>query len=228
MIILRNLAFYLVFYLSSLPIFFVAAIGVYVSRPLLRKACEGWSAWHRWCCRWLLGIKVVETGTRPEGPAFYAIKHESFFEAIDVPHLFDHPAGFAKQELFEIPAWGKAARAYGAVPVARDEGAKTLRFMVREITPMAAAGRPVVIFPEGTRLPHGERAPLQSGFALLYKLLKLPVVPVAVNSGPLYHRRWKRSGTLTIHFGEAISPGLSREEIESRVHDGINALNSKT
>ena len=86
-------------------------------------------------------------------------------------------------------------------------------------------GRPLVIFPEGTRVPHGQKAPLQSGFAGLYKLLGLPVIPVAVDSGPLYHRLWKRRGTITVRFGEPIPPGLPREEIETRVKAAINALN---
>jgi 1-acyl-sn-glycerol-3-phosphate acyltransferase len=67
--------------------------------------------------------------------------------------------------------------------------------------------------------------PLQSGFAGLYKLLGLPVVPIAVDSGPLYHRRWKRPGTITFRVGETIPGGLSRDEIESRVQEAINRLN---
>jgi 1-acyl-sn-glycerol-3-phosphate acyltransferase len=89
----------------------------------------------------------------------------------------------------------------------------------------SADGRPLVIFPEGTRVPFGERRELQAGFAGLYKMLGLPVVPVATNSGPLYHRRWKLPGTVTFRIGEMIPPGLPREEIEARVQDAINALN---
>ena len=60
------------------------------------------------------------------------------------------------------------------------------------------------------------------------ELLGLPVVPVAVDSGPLYHRRWKQRGTITIHFGQAIPPGLPREQAEALVRDGINCLNAST
>jgi 1-acyl-sn-glycerol-3-phosphate acyltransferase len=74
-------------------------------------------------------------------------------------------------------------------------------------------------------VPHGTRPPLQAGFAGLYKMLGLPVIPVAVDSGPLYNRRWKRHGTIRYCFGAEIPPGLPREEIEARVHAAINALN---
>ena len=87
--------------------------------------------------------------------------------------------------------------------------------------------RNLIFFPEGTRVPHGEVRPLQSGFAGLYKMLGLPVVPVAVNSGPVYHKRLKRPGRIIYRFGEPIPPGLPRPEIEKRVLAAINALNEE-
>jgi 1-acyl-sn-glycerol-3-phosphate acyltransferase len=132
---------------------------------------------------------------------------------------------FAKQELFRIPGWGHSALVYGLVPVARDEGAKALRAMIASAKERAAAGRPLVIFPEGTRVPHGERPPLQAGFAGLYKLLGLPVVPIAVDSGATYHRLIKRRGRITYKVGETIPVGLPRSEVEARVHAAMNALN---
>ena len=90
-----------------------------------------------------------------------------------------------------------------------------------------AKGNNLIIFPEGTRVAPGDKPPLQSGFAGLYKLINLPVVPIAVNSGTLSPRKtgiWK-SGTITYKVGEELPTGLPREEIEARVHAAINALN---
>jgi 1-acyl-sn-glycerol-3-phosphate acyltransferase len=157
----------------------------------------------------------------------YAIKHESMFETIDMPRMFNKPAVVTKKELFDIPFWGPAARAYGMIPVDRNGGASALRAMLVLAKKMIADGRPIVIFPEGTRVAPGSQPPLQSGFAGLYKLINLPVVPIAVNSGTLSPRKtgiWK-SGTITYKVGEELPTGLPREEIEARVHAAINALN---
>ena len=123
------------------------------------------------------------------------------------------------------PGCAIAAQRFGVVQVERDQGAKALRAMLSAARAMAAEGRPLVIFPEGTRVPHGTHAPLQAGFAGLYKLLGFPVVAVAVDSGPLYHRWLKRPGVITYRFAEPIAPGLPREEVEARVLAAINDLN---
>jgi len=225
--VLRSLLFYIAFYGGTLPYLTAALLALVFAPGRIFAIATAWSRYHRFCLRHCAGIRVRETGQRPGGPVVYAFKHESFFEAIDLPVSLHLPVVFAKEELFSIPGWGRAAHAYGAIPLARKDGAKALRRMLSDARRYTEGGRPLVIFPEGTRVPHGQIAPLKSGFAGLYKLLRLPVVPVAVDSGPCYHRRWKRPGTITIHFGEPIEPGLPREEIEARVRDAINVLNEK-
>lgn len=222
----RNLAFYAAFYLGTIPITLAALALLPFSQRRFRGAVEAWSGYHRWCVGHLLGCRVRIEGLMPREPVLYAIKHESFFEAIDAPHLFDHPGVFAKDELFRIWGWAHAGAAYGLIKVERNAGARALMGMIREAKRLTAAGRPLVIFPEGTRVPHGERRRLQAGFAGLYKMLGLAVVPVAVDSGPPYHRGLKRRGTITYRFGEPIPAGLDRRDVELRVLDAINALNS--
>lgn len=223
--ILRSLAFYAAFYGGGVFFVVFSALMMAAPRPVFRWAVRNWSAWHRFCARWLLGIRVRTEGSLPDGPVLIALKHESFFEAIDLPRLLRNPGVFAKAELLDIPIWGPAGRRFGLIEVKRDQGAKALRHMLTAARAISAEGRPLAIFPEGTRIPHGQERELKSGFAGLYKLLGLPVVAVAVNSGPLYHRRWKRGGTVTYRFSEPIPSGLPREEAEVRVIAAINALN---
>ena len=222
---LRSLAFYLLFYGGSALLVSASVVAVTAQRRWLRGIVARWGHWHLWCTEKLLGIEVVLDGELPQGPVLAAIKHESFFEAIDTPRLFAYPAVFAKQELFRIPGWGYSALVYGLIPVAREEGAKTLRQMLALAKQRVDEGRPLVIFPEGTRVAHGTQPRLQAGFAGLYKLLGLPVVPIAVDSGATYHHVVKRPGRITYKIGETIPAGLPREEVEARVHDAINALN---
>jgi len=221
----RSLAFYVLFYGGSALLVVASVIAVIAQQRWLRPIVARWGHWHLWCVRKLLGIEVVLDGALPQGPVLIAVKHEAFFEAIDTPRLFAFPAVFAKQELFRIPGWGHSALVYGLIPVAREEGAKTLRQMIALAKQRVEEGRPLVIFPEGTRVPHGTRPPLQAGFAGLYKLLRLPVVPIAVDSGATYHRLVKRPGRITYKVGETIPAGLTREEVEVRVHSAINMLN---
>lgn len=221
---LRSLAFYLAFYGGTVLYVLAALVMIALRSSALLPVVTGWSRFHRACVTGLLGIRVKVEGELPSGAVLVAMKHESFFEAIDMPCLLHAPAIFAKAELLRIPMWGKVARTYGLVAVERDQGAKALRAMLSAAKRATSAGRLLAIFPEGTRVPHDTEPPLQSGFAGLYKLVGLPVVPIAIDSGPLYHRRWKRRGTITYRVGEAVPPGLSREEAEARVHGAINAL----
>jgi len=224
--VVRSLAFYLAFYLGTAFYVLVSLAVLVFSRRAFIVAVDGWSRFHRHCVTHLLGIRVVLEGEIPDHGVLVALKHESFFEAIDLPHLLHRPAVIAKAELLRIPLWGYVGATYGLIGVEREKGAKALRTMMTTARKLVAEGRVLAIFPEGRRVPHGTRPPLQSGFAGLYKLLAMPVVPVSVNSGLLYHRRWKRSGTITLRVGETIPAGLPREEIEARVIAAINGLNA--
>jgi len=166
----RTLLFLVIFYLGSILLVLGALLALPVGGRPFRAMVHGWSGYHRICARYILGIRVKIEGSVPSGSVLIALKHESFYEAIDLPTLLPHP--------------------------------------------------------EGTRVPHGTRPPLQAGFAGLYKLMGLPVIAAAVNSGPLYHRFWKRPGTITVRFSDPIPAGLPRDEIEAKVHVAINALNA--
>jgi len=226
MILLRSALFAFAFYgwtiVAVLLSFPISLLGT--SR--LRAWAHGWARGHRWCAALLLGVRARVEGSPPRQAVLVAAKHQSMFETLELVLLLDEPAIVLKRELADLPLWGWVVRRYGAIPVDRAGGAKALRRMMRAAEAAIAEGRPILIFPEGTRVPPGERPPLQPGFAGLYRALGLPVVPVALDSGRLWprHRFAKRPGIVTIRFGEELPPGMKRRDIETAVHAAINAL----
>ena len=227
MSLLRSLLYTLVFYIGSVPYVVASFLAIPFGQPTILAPPRAWAWYHYWCMRWVLGIRIVVEGDLPQTGAIVAFKHEAMLETTEVLRLFDRPAVVFKAELIKIPLWGAAALAHGVIPVARETGATALRRMLKAGRDAVAAGRPVIIFPEGTRVPHGEHAALRPGVAGLYKALGLPVVPVALDSGRVWPRRGfiKRAGVVTFRVGETIPAGLPRDEVEARIHAGINALN---
>ncbi len=223
--IIRSLVFYLVFYIGTVFVVIASAIALLGSDELFRSMVDLWARWHRFCMRTILRQTVRLEGEMPIGPVFVAIKHESYFEAIDLARLLNRPGVFAKAELMRIPLWGLVGNRYGLVEVKREQGAKALRHMMAAAKKISAEGRPLVIFPEGTRIARGEAPGLQAGFAGIYKLLGLPVVAIAVDSGRLYKPWLNRPGVITYRIVDVVPPGLPRDEAEERVRLAINAFN---
>jgi 1-acyl-sn-glycerol-3-phosphate acyltransferase len=224
---LRSALFTLIFYPGTVIVVILCALaGLFGSGPL-RTMVRGWGFFHRFCCRWILGQRIVIKGTIPKQAMLIVSKHESMFETIDFLCVFRSPAIAAKQELLNIPGWGWIARRYGLIGIQREAGTKALRFLQKQALASVAEGRPVAIFPEGTRVPHGTRAPIRAGFAALYQLLKLPVLPIAIDSGRLSprHSFLKKPGVITYKIGEVIPAGLPRDEAEALAMKAINALN---
>ena len=226
MAFIRSLLFHLLFYPGTL----VYVLGVILFSPLgdrvVQRIVHGWSNYHHWLVTHVLAIRFAIDGRIPDGAYLIAFKHEAMVETIEALRLARTPAVVMKRELTRIPLFGWVTLRYGVIGVDREAGASALRNLLAEGRKAVEQGRPVAIFPEGTRVPHGSRPPLRAGFAGLYRALGLPVVPVAHDSGRLWGRGFiKRPGVINVRVGEVIPAGLKREEIESRVHAAINALN---
>lgn len=226
MMMVRNALFALIFYPGSLIFVLAALAGALVDPVLLRKATHGWARFHRIAVRLLLGVRSRVEGEIPAGPVIFALKHQSMYETIEVLLLFDRPVVPVKRELADLPLWGRVAMQYGVVRIERDAGASALKRLLGDARKGVEAGRPIAIFPEGTRVAAGEAPPVKSGVIALYKQLGLPMVPVAVDSARCMTRAGfgKRPGMVTFRMAVPIPPGLDRAEAERRLHEGINAL----
>lgn len=223
--LLRSLLFAVLFYPATVLWVVVGLLVTPFGRPAILAVVLGWVKFHHWLTAGVLGIRLRVVGAIPPGPHLVAVKHQSMYETLEMVRIANLPVMVMKKELAAIPLFGFLTRRYGVIAVERSAGAKALRNLVAEGRAAVATGRPVIIFPEGTRVRPGERPALKPGFAGLYRALDLPVVPIAVDSGRLWGRGLvHRGGTVTFKVGETLPPGLKREEIERQVHAAINAL----
>lgn len=172
--------------------------------------------WHLgvmdWIERRVLGLHLQVEGWEnvPEGPVLVAAKHQSAWETFRLQILFPYCAIVMKHELTRIPFWSPMILKYGMIPVEREAGAAAMRTLKRYARERMAAGRTVVIFPQGTRTPWGIRGTYHGGVALLYADLGVPLVPVVLDSGRFWPKGcWiKRGGTVRVRALPAIPPGL--------------------
>jgi 1-acyl-sn-glycerol-3-phosphate acyltransferase len=166
----------------------------------------------------------------PPTPAVFAFKHQSAWETLVLHLLFADPAITLKRELTQIPLFGWYLTHAGMIGIDRAGGGRALRALIDDCRAALARGSSIVIFPEGTRAPVGERNPYQPGIAALYRHLGCPVVPVALNSGLFWRRRGfiKRPGRIVVEFLPPIEPGLDRDafmaELEHRIEGATERL----
>ncbi|HJU17075.1 MAG TPA: lysophospholipid acyltransferase family protein [Stellaceae bacterium] len=229
---LRALAFNLVFVLWTVVIGTLALPVLAMPRRVNMRFGRFWAASVLILLRFLVGLdhEIRGLDRLPKGGSLIAVKHQSAWDALALPIVLGDPAIVVKRELLWFPIYGWYAARAGSIGIDRKGGAGALRRMVAAARPVAAAGRPVVIFPQGTRASPRERRPYQPGVAALYQALGLPLVPAAVNSGLYWGRRsfLKRRGRIVLEFLDPIPPGLARNklmaEVEERIESATAAL----
>lgn len=192
-----------------------------------------------WCrgvlslLRGIVGITYEVRGSLPLEPAIIASKHQSSWETFMFPILLGDPAYVLKRELTLIPLLGRCFVKAGHIAVDRAAGGRALRPLIRTAREVAATGRHIVIFPEGTRTAPGEGGVYHPGVAALYLQLGRLVVPVAVNSGLYWPRRsvLKRPGRIVIEFLPSIPPGMNRDafiaELSARIEGATRSLEAE-
>lgn len=239
MILLRALLFNLLSWLIFLvlgPLYLpLLLIPGAAGERVMMAAGTAWSRLMLRTAALIVGLDYEVRGREniPATPALFAIKHQSAWDTLAVASLLPRPVVVLKRELFWIPFYGWYARRAGMIAIDRKAGASALRRMVRAARAALAKGRPLVIFPQGTRtLPlsqGGKPAPYQPGVAALYGELDVPVVPVALNSGLFWGRNslllWP--GTARARFLPAIPPGLPVEEFRGRLIAAIEGETNK-
>jgi 1-acyl-sn-glycerol-3-phosphate acyltransferase len=169
---------------------------------------------------WCVGLTYVEHGQEniPAEPCLIVANHQSTWETLAFLALFPDVAIVAKRELLAIPIFAWFLRNAPMILIDRDSGSKGVRMLIDESRAAFAAGRSVLIFPEGTRRSVSAKIEFKRGIELLYAKLDRKVLPVVLNSGHFWspEEPYKRSGTITVAYLQPIDPGLSGAEFTRR------------
>jgi 1-acyl-sn-glycerol-3-phosphate acyltransferase len=173
--------------------------------------------------RLFAGIDWEIRGLAPKGPVLVAAKHMSMWDTLALYLALEAPGIVLKRELLRIPFYGWFLWKATAIPIDRTSGASALRKMGQAAKAVLADGRPILIFPEGTRKQPGDAPDYKPGVAGLYGMLDVPCVPVALNSGAYWTGFTKRPGTIVLEFLPAIPPGLKRAEFMTVLEQRIEA-----
>ncbi|MCO6418264.1 1-acyl-sn-glycerol-3-phosphate acyltransferase [Siccirubricoccus sp. KC 17139] len=225
MIWLRSILFNLAFYVITASAALLAQPLLLAPRGWLLPPMRWWASTILWLLRHLCGIRVRVTGLEhlPPGGALLAAKHQSAFDTVIWLRLLPDTAYVLKRELLWIPFYGWLARKVGMIAVDRAAGATAMRSLLKAGRAAAAAGRQIVIFPEGTRVAPGARVAYQPGVAALAAATGLPVLPVATDSGLCWGRRTflKRPGTITVAILPPLPQGLRREALLTALETAV-------
>lgn len=186
-----------------------------------------------WMERTFLGLHYEVRGREnlpAKGSYILAAKHQSAWETMKLHAILGDPAVILKRELTWIPTWGWYAKKSHMIAIDRGKRGKAIASLIRNSKPVVAEGRPIVIFPQGTRVAPGTYRNYRVGVGVLYDELKLPIVPMALNAGLYWPRRsfLKKPGTIVVEILPPIPPGLPRaemmQELETRLEEATDRL----
>ena len=231
MIALRSFAANAAFYIwgAAINLAFVPALAL--PRMVTVRGQTYWAKGVLWLMRVTAGIRFEVRGAEnlPHGPVLIACKHQSAWDTLIWHVIARDPAIVMKAALLAIPIYGWYCRKTKMIAIDRDAGPSALRKMVGAAREAAEAGRPVIIFPQGTRVAPGVSAPYLPGTAALYGALGVPCVPVALNSGLFWPRnRWaRRTGTIVLEYLPPIAPGLRRREFMAKLEERIETASGR-
>lgn len=222
---IRSALFAIAFY-SNLAIWLVACLPLFVlPRAWMFPVARAWARVNLWLLRVITGMKVEWRGLEniPPGGLLVAAKHQSAWETFALVVVFPRPVFIMKKELTHLPLFGWYLQRAGMIAIDRAAGASALTSMARQAQEKAETGHQIIIFPEGTRRAPGAPPDYKPGVAFLYDNLKVPCLPIALNSGLFWPRQSavRNPGTVVVSMLPPLPPGIPRKQILQQLKDRI-------
>ncbi len=227
MLLLRSLLFNIFLYLGIVFVFLIALPTLLMPAKLTLLFGKFLGHYVIFIVRIFLNTKVEVKGVEniPKSEKYFlASAHQSMFETFALQAILNYPVFILKKELLKIPIFGLYLKKIKSIEIVRDTTTKdNLNFFDKVASIIKNESRPLLIFPQGTRIKADERVPFKKGVGRIYEALNISCVPIALNSGRIWPKKGmlKYPGKITISLMEPIRPGLSREEFIKNLEDRI-------
>jgi len=236
MLLVRSLIFNLFLYTGIVSVFIIALPTLFLPPKFTLFFGKFLGHYVIFILKIFLNTKVEFKGENniPKTEKYFvASAHQSMFETFALQAVLDYPVFILKKELLRIPLFGLYLKKIKSIEIVRDTTTKdNLNFFDKVAEIVKNENRPLLIFPQGTRIKTGERVPFKKGVGRIYEALNISCVPIALNSGNIWPKAGiiKYPGKITISFLEPIKPGLKRDDfikiLENRIYDEINNISN--
>ena len=232
---IRNYIFSIFFFIgiAVISLFFLPTLFLPQKFVLFGGKLMGY--WTGFCLKFFLSTKIIIKGKKNienNKKFFIASSHQSMFETFYLQTIFNSPIFILKKELLQIPIFGWYLKKIGSISIQRNKITKdNLGFFDIISNIVLNSNRPLIIFPQGTRVLPNERPPFKKGASRIYDELKINCQPIAINSGFVWPKRGSKHShrTITISILQPIIAGLSKEEfiktLEKNIYSELNMIN---
>ena len=232
---IRNFLFSLSFFTGIIFISLIFLPAILLPKKIVLFGGKIMGYWTSICLQVFLSTKIIIKGKEniiKNKKFFIAASHQSMFETFFLQTIFDSPVFILKRELLMIPIFGWYLKKIGSISIARNKiSKKNLSFFDDISKQVNSSDRPLIIFPQGTRLPPNDRSAFKKGSSRIYEELKISCQPLAINSGNTWPKKGSKNKNtfLTISILEPIEPGLEKEiflkKLENVIYSELDLLN---
>ena len=232
---IRNILFTVVFFFGIIfiSIIFLPSLIMPPAVTLMGGKIMGY--WAKYCLRIFLSVKINIIGREnivDDEKFFIACSHQSMFETFFLQTIFNSPIFILKKELLKIPIFGLYLKKIGSISINRNKTTKeNLGFFDKILKIVNNSKRPLLIFPQGTRVLSEDRPKFKKGTGRIYDTLKIKCQPVALNSGYVWpkNKQLSNNKTITVSILKPISPGLDKEKfinlLQNNIYSELDKMN---
>ena len=231
----RGLVFSILFFTGIIFISLIFLPAFFFPQKFVLLGGKLMGHWTGFCLKYFLSTKIIIKGSEniiSNEKFFIAASHQSMFETFYLQTIFNSPVFILKKELLQIPIFGWYLKKIGSISINRNKITKdNLGFYDEIVHQIKTSKRPLIIFPQGTRVLPNERPPFRKGASRIYEILKISCQPVAINSGYVWPKRGERKSgkTITISILPKINNGLDKsvflKTLEDRIYSELNLIN---